>query len=933
MPHAAPAEAVLASLRSDSDRGLALADAANRLEVHGRNALPSAPARPAWRKFAAQFKDGLVLLLIAAAAISALLWWLERDAPAPFEAFAILAIVLLNAAMGFAQQERADRAAAALRRMAAHQANVLRGGEILRIDADQLVPGDIIILNEGDTVAADARLIEVGGLQVSESALTGESMPVIKAIDAVPPAAELGDRTSMVFSGTAIACGHGRAVITATGQGTEMGRIQGLLSATGEVRTPLQLELDQVSRRLGVAVILIGAVMVATLIASRPMLGMSALFEIFILGVALAVAAVPEGLPAIVTAVLAIGVQRMAKRKAIVRTLAAVETLGSADVIATDKTGTLTRNEMTVRIIRTASGTVRLSGSGYAPEGEPDPDPDSARPTEAMREAENLLEAAERASNAVLVFEPSGWSVNGDPTEGALLAAAAKCGLDRAASDRRLPRVGEMAFSSERKRMSTIHRRADGQPGSMLFSKGAPDVLIALCSRERVADGDVELDGERRKAIQDEVDRLASDGLRPLGIACRRLDAYSDFRSAEIDLEQDLTFLGLVGIMDPPRAEAAIAVADARRAGIRVIMITGDHPVTARAIGRELGIEPHDRAATGVEIGHADDAALDRLVRETSIYARVAPEHKLRIVQALRRQGHIVAMTGDGVNDAPALKTADIGVAMGVAGTDVAKEAADIILADDNFSTIVAAVEEGRTIFANIRKFLVYLLSSNIGEVMTMFLGIIGAGLIGLPRDESAIILPLLAVQILWINLMTDGAPALALGLDSAGTTVMSRPPRDADEGVITRAMWQRILMTGMIMALGTLAVFDATLPGGLLPGERTLAAAQTLAFTTLVLFQLVNALATHLGEQSLFSARLFTNKWLWMAVSLSLALQVCVVHFGPLQAAFSTVPLSGSDWLLCAGVASVLLWVRELGIILRHKATPSARQTAIGTA
>jgi Ca2+-transporting ATPase len=730
----------------------------------------------------------------------------------------------------------------------------------------------------------------------------------------------------MIFSGTAATYGRGRAVVVATGMQTQMGRIAGMLKEAPEETTPLQKELDRVGKLLGIIVVVIAVVMIATIILVEDVRGFADFFDVLILGVALAVAAVPEGLPAVVTAVLSIGVQRMAKRNAIVRHLAAVETLGSANVIASDKTGTLTKNEMTVRVVVTASGRVSLGGTGYEPEGEVRHDEGGVIDGKLRFELVRALAAADRANNAVLQEHDGRWMVQGDPTEGALIVAARKAGLEAEALDARLERVGEVPFSSERKLMSTIHTDAEQQERLLVFTKGAPDVLLARCSKELVGEEMKPLTAERRAAILQANEELAGAALRTLGVAARSLPKDA-FKHEEVDerVEQELVFLGLIGMIDPPREEAKDAVARAKGAGIRPIMITGDHPKTAVVIAQELGIVANGRAVsassrravTGAELEKMPEETLDRTVREVPVYARVNPEHKLRIVQALRRGGATVAMTGDGVNDAPALKTADIGVAMGITGTDVSKEAADMVLADDNFATIVAAVEEGRAIFANIRKFLRYLLSSNIGEVMTMFFGVLLARVIGLTAEGAgAIVLPLLATQILWINLVTDGAPALALGVDPADAGLMNVPPRSRDEGVITRRMWFGIFFVGAIMAAGTLLVLDASLPGGLIAGEGNMRYAQTMAFTTLMLFQIFNVFNARSDERSAF-AGLFSNKLLWGAVLLSLVLQVAVIYTPFLQQTFSTVSLSAGDWLRCAAVASSVLWLRELGKIV----------------
>jgi len=907
---------VLAGLDADARRGLGEVEARARLARHGPNELSAEKPVPAWRKFLAQFHDVLVLLLLFATAISGVLWLIERDSALPYEALAILAIVLLNAIMGYVQAARAESAVAALRRMAAANATVLRDGERRSVPAVELVPGDILLIEEGDTVPADGRLIHSTALQTAEAALTGESLPVSKDTAPIPEEAALGDRHNMVFSGTTATYGRGSAVVTATGMQTEMGRIAGLLKATRDEATPLQVELDRVGRILGLVVVAIAVVMIATILLVEDVRGFAALLDVLILGVALAVAAVPEGLPAIVTAVLSIGVQRMANRNAIVRRLVAVETLGSATVIASDKTGTLTRNEMTVRSVVTASGRVDLDGTGYAPEGEVRGAGGKAIDGALRAEMERALAVADRANNAVLREQDGRWTVQGDPTEGALIVAARKVGLDAERLDARFDRVGEVPFSSERKMMSTIHTDAQKRERLLVFTKGAPDVLLPRCSRELVGEETNPLCEARRAEILRSCEELAGEALRTLGVAYRQLPGNAiEAKDMDERIEQDLVFAGVIGMIDPPRREAREAVMRARAAGIRPVMITGDHPTTAGVIARELGIAADGRAVTGAEIDRMPEDLLARTGRETAVYARVNPEHKLRIVKALQSEGAVVAMTGDGVNDAPALKAADIGVAMGMTGTDVSREAADMVLADDNFASIVAAVEEGRAIFSNIRKFLRYLLSSNIGEVMTMFFGVLLAGVIGLPAEGNSVVLPLLATQILWINMVTDGAPALALGVDPPDADVMARPPRPRAEGVITGRMWLGIFFVGFVMATGTLLVLDAGVPGGLIEGSGSLRYAQTMAFTTLTLFQVFNVFNARSDERSAFSG-LFRNRWLWGATGLSLALQVAVVHVPFLQQAFSTVSLSPGDWLRCFAVASSVLWLRELSKI-----------------
>jgi P-type Ca2+ transporter type 2C len=876
---------------------------------------------PGWRRFLSQFGNVLVILLLVATAVSVGLWFVERDTALPYESIAIFAVVLLNATMGFIQESRAEAAVAALRAMSASEASVVRDGERRRVPAAELVPGDVILIEQGDTIPADARVMESTALMTAEAALTGESLPVSKNAAPIAAEAAVADRENMIFSGTAATYGRGSALVTATGMNTEVGRIAGLLhESTAEV-TPLQRELDRTGKVLGFVVLAIAAIMIVTIIVVEDVHGISGIVDVLILGVALAVAAVPEGLPAIVTAVLSIGVQRMARRNAIVRHLAAVEALGSASVIASDKTGTLTRNEMTVRVVVTSSGRVSFGGSGYSPEGEVQREGGGALDGALREELMRALAAADLANNATVHEENGRWMVEGDPTEGALLVAARKAGFSET-FDVRFARIGEIPFSSERKLMSTLHRDKERGDKQTVFTKGAPDVLLARCSSELVGENPVPLTAERRAEIEKTNLALADEAMRTLGVAIRRLteDVHvSAGAEVESSVEQDLVFAGLIGMIDPPRAEAGEAVARAKLAGIRPIMITGDHPRTAAVIARELGISSDGRTMTGADLDKLDDDALAATVAQVSVYARVNPDHKLRIVKALQRDRAIVAMTGDGVNDAPALKTADIGVAMGVMGTDVAREAADIVLADDNFASIVAAVDEGRAIFANIRTFLRYLLSSNIGEVLTMFFGVLLAKRIGLPSENGVIVLPLLATQLLWINLVTDGAPALALGVDPPEDDLMRQPPRPNGEPVITGEMWRGIFFNGVVMAIATLLVLDASLPGGFIPGSGDLRYAQTMTFTCLTLAQFFNVFNSRSDRRSAF-AGIFSNRWVWGALVLSLVLQLAVTYVPAMQQAFGTMPLSFTDWVKCIIPASAVLWMREVWKLLRHR-------------
>jgi len=915
-PYRRPTAEILVALGTDPGQGLSSEAVPALLARHGRNELPAEPPVPSWRRFLRQFQDALTILLLLATLVSFASWWIEREAPVPYEALTILAIVLLNGVLGFLQESRAEQAVAALRAMSAPSARVLRDGRQQQVASAELVPGDILLLEEGDTIAADARVLESISLRLAEAALTGESSPVGKSAAALPVETGVADQVNMVWSGTAAAAGRGRALVVATGAATEIGRIARSIQQAEDTATPLQKELDRVGKLLGLAVVAIALLIGATVLWLTPTRSLSVLVDVLLLAVSLAVAAVPEGLTAITTIVLSLGTQRMARRHVIVRRLSSVETLGSTTTICSDKTGTLTKNEMTVRAVVTASGAVELTGIGYQPSGEVQRDGRPVTDPGVLGEVQELLAAATLVNNAVLVEQEGRWAIQGDPTEGALLVAARKVGHAAADLNLRFPRVGEVPFSSERKLMSTGHADAEDGGRRVVFAKGAPDVLLSRCTQERAAGGSRPLTPARREEILRQVDRLAAAALRTLGLATRDggADLFGDALGEEV--EQGLVWLGLVGMIDPPRPEARASVAQALRAGVRPVLITGDHPVTAAAIAAELGIAgPGARALVGAQLERLGEAELREQVRQVSVYARVAPEHKLRIVQALHQNGEIVAMTGDGVNDAPALKAADIGVAMGITGTDVAKGAADMVLTDDNFASIVAAVEEGRSIFANIQRFLRYLLSSNIGEVLVMFLGVVLAGVLGLvPAEGSGLVVPLLATQILWINLLTDSGPALALGVEPADPGVMLRPPRDPRRGVITGRMWIDIVLVGGVMALGTLLVMDWELPGGLLtapgpqPGFRH---ARTMAFTTLVFFQLFNAWNARFVEASAFR-NFLGNRWLWLAVLSSAALQVAVIYLPFLQQAFDTVPLGAADWLECLLVASTVLWIVE---------------------
>ena len=902
---------VARQLDTDAARGLTQAEAARRLAADGPNELDTPPSTPTWRKALAQFQDPLIYLLLAATAVSVGAWAIEGATGLPVDAIVIAAIVLLNAVLGFVQEARADNAVAALAGLTAASSTVMRGGELTTVPSSALVRGDLLVLGEGDSVGADARLVWARSLRITESSLTGESGAATKDALTLSSPAPLGERRDMVFKGTAVSQGVGRAIVTGTGMRTEVGAIATMLETTEAHPTPLQIEISVIGRTLSVVVIAIALVVMLTIVLVQGVSTPADFVTVFLLGVSLAVAAVPEGLPAILSVILSVGVQRMATQNAVVKNLKSVETLGSASVICCDKTGTLTRNEMTIQRVLTASGHVDVTGIGYRPHGDVLQAGEALTDAALLAEVQLVLGAGSLANNAQLSEHDGEWQIQGDPTEAAFLVAAAK--LDgtngRVAG---FDRIDEMPFTSERKMMSTLHQERGG--GTLhIFSKGAPDVLLRLCSQAQVGDTVVPLTDELRRRALDHVQELSEQAYRTLGVAYNRADETTAPLD-ELD-ERDLVYAGVVGIIDPPRAEAKTAIAEAHRAGVRVVMITGDHPVTAARIAADLGlVEPGAAALSGIELDRLDEDGLRNAVRTTSVFARVSPHHKLLIVDALQANGDIVAMTGDGVNDAPALKSADIGVAMGITGTEVTREAAKMILLDDNFATIVGAVRAGRVILDNIKKFLRYLLSSNMGEVLTVFLGVLLAGVLGLTGASSeTVVLPLLVTQILWINLVTDSGPALAMGVDPEIDDVMARAPRGPADRAIDLRMWAGILTTGLVMAVVTLATIDLFLPDGLFPaGRDSLAVARTAGFTTLVFAQLFNTLNARSALTSAFH-RLFVNRWLWASLGLGVLLQLAVVELPVLQTAFGTASLDAWHWGICLMMASVVLWAEEL--------------------
>ena len=944
-PSLTEANEVAKALDVDTNTGLSSAEAQRRLEKFGPNQLASAPPVPKWKKFLAQFQDPLVYLLLAATVISLIAWFIERSHGTagevlPFDAIVIILILIVNAVLGYIQEARAEQAVEALAQMTAPQTSVLRDGKIVHINTADVVPGDIVVLGEGDTVSADGRLFAAASLRIAEASLTGESVPVGKKPDTLDSAKALGDRTNMIFNGTSVTQGTGRAIVTGTGMNTQVGKIADMLSQTDDEDTPLQKEMTHVSKILGIAVCIIAAVVLVALFITQGFHKMpDDLIDSLLLAVSLAVAAVPEGLATILTVVLALGVQRMAKHNAIVKKLSSVETLGSASVICSDKTGTLTRNEMTVERIVTPSGEVQLTGTGYEPKGKMLGMGGAAIEESAPVNAEALrtIAVGAFANDGDLRQNDAGqWEIVGDPTEVSLVVASRKIKADRALG--KLDRVAEVPFTSERKRMAVIGKDSSDNGNLSVYAKGAPDVLLGYCTRIAVGDAVRPMTEGDRQEILATVERLSGEAYRTLGEAYRPLGTTSladipgiktnaagqvtDISEQSDVIERDLIWAGMVGIIDPPRTEVRDSVAEAHRAGIRTVMITGDHPLTAARIASDLGIiEKGGKALTGDQLdAMPDEAAFDKATSEVSVYARVAPEHKLKIVESMQRQGNIAAMTGDGVNDAPAVKSADIGVAMGITGTEVTKESAKMILADDNFSTIVAAVREGRVIFDNIRKFLRYLLSSNVGEVFTVFGGVMLAGVLGITQPgTTGVAVPLLATQLLWINLLTDAAPALAMGVDPQTDDVMARSPRKLTDRVIDRDMWIDIAFIGIIMAAVTLIGMDMHLEGGLFTDrsiggthEFQMIEARTMGFTILVFAQLFNAIASRSARQSAFVG-LFSNKWLWGAIGLSVVLQLVVIYVPFLNSAFGTTPLGPWAWVECICLAAVVLIASEI--------------------
>jgi len=899
--HALEVEDILQTLESDRS-GLSKTEARKRLERFGPNELVKKRGVSPWMLFLEQFKSFLIIILLIAVTLSAVLGEVV-------DAIIIGVIILFACGLGFIQEYRAEKAMEALKRMAAPTASVLRDGDETEIPARELVPGDMIIITTGDRIPADARLIEAVNLRTNEAPLTGESTPVEKISAPIEDEVSVGDRRNMVYMGTAAVYGRGTAIVTGTGMITEFGKIAGMLQEVKTERTPLQINLDRTGKWIAIA-----ALSLCFILAGLGVIRGHEILEMLIWGIALAVAAVPEALPAVVVISLALGVRRMVKRHALIRRLPAVETLGCTTFICSDKTGTLTQDKMTVRRIYVDDKLIDITGFGYEPKGEFYVNGTTFVPRQETA-FQTLLNIGVLCNDTSLTSVDGIWAIKGDPTEGSLVVAAAKGGLSQEDIRSQLPRLGEIPFSSERKRMTTVHRTPQGK---IAYSKGAPEVILSSCNHINQNGQERELTNAVRDNIQSIAQGMADDALRVLGMAYKQL---SDTTEITETIERDMVFVGLVGMIDPPRAEAKEAIKLCDQAGVKSVMITGDHKTTAVAIAKELGLLKGGLALTGAELDRISHEELEGLVERIEVYARVSPAHKLRVVEALSKRGHVVAMTGDGINDAPALKKADIGVAMGITGTDVTKEAADMVLTDDNFASIVSAVEEGRGIFGNIKKYLMYLLSSNLGEILLMAGAILLGPLIGLPSGA----IPLVAIQILWVNLATDGLPAIALSIDPPDPDIMEQKPRPRGQGVFTRPVIILMAIGGIWSCLVNLGIFKWTLDTG-----RGMLEAQGLCFLTLVLIQFFKAYNFRSEKHSIFKIGFFRNKWLNLAIVWEIMLLLLIVYTPFLQGSFRTFSLSAFDWLIVILLAATIFPVIEMTkIVIRWRQRGSETQMA----
>ncbi|WP_071395392.1 calcium-translocating P-type ATPase, SERCA-type [Bacillus tuaregi] len=876
------------ALNTDLSSGLSTADVKQRLKQYGRNELEEGEKQSAWLLFFSQFKDFMVLVLLAATLISGFLGEY-------IDAIAIIAIVIVNAFLGFFQEIKAEKSLQALKELSAPQVQVLRDGQWIKIASKEIVPGDVLKFSSGDRIGADLRLVDVKSLEIEESALTGESLPVSKRTGALT--AEnlgIGDMENMAFMGTMVTRGNGIGVVVGTGMKTAMGQIADLLQSAEAMTTPLQRRLEQLGK-----ILIVTALLLTTLVVIVGVFQGNDLYTMFLAGVSLAVAAIPEGLPAIVTVALSLGVQRMIKQNAIVRKLPAVETLGCASVICSDKTGTMTQNEMTVTHLWSSGQTWFVDGVGYEPRGA---FYQNAERIDVNNEKalQQMLMFGMLCNHAELIQKKKEFVVDGDPTEGALLVAAMKAGYNRENLLTEFKIVQEFPFDSTRKMMSVIIKDPNGR--QFVVTKGAPDILVGK-SEAILWNGKKQLlSQDAKQTVQSAINELASKALRTIAIGFKEISSQTLVLD-EKEAEKNLTIIGLQGMIDPPRPEVKLAVKECKDAGIKTVMITGDHVITAKAIAKQLGIlSNQSKVLDGPALSEMSLEELEAVVEDVSVFARVSPEHKLKIVKALQNRGHIVAMTGDGVNDAPAIKAADIGVAMGITGTDVAKEASALVLLDDNFATIKSAIKEGRNIYENIRKFIRYLLASNVGEILVMLF----AMLLALP-------LPLVPIQILWVNLVTDGLPAMALGLDQPEGDVMKRKPRNPKEGVFARGLGWKIISRGFLIGLVTLLAFIFAYKDN----PEQLEYAQTVAFATLVLAQLIHVFDCR-SEKSILSRNPFGNKYLVWAVILSLFMVLAVIYYPPLQPIFHTVPIVASDWWIITGLSAVPTFLLAGSFLLR---------------
>lgn len=908
-------------LQSDRSTGLNFSQVGKRLQRYGSNELVETAGRSPLDIFADQFKNVMLLMLLAVAIISAVLD--VREALAlnkfifPKDAVAIFVIVLLNGILGYAQESGAEKALAALKNLASSKVRVIRNGEMLEVDSKELVPGDLMLLEAGVKVPADGRLLEVANLQIREAALTGEAHAVSKQANLVlPENVPLGDRLNLVFSGTEVVQGRATVLVTGTGMDTELGKIATALQNVETEPTPLQKRMNQ----LGNTLVTGSIILVAIVIIGGTLVNPDLFVELIEVSLSMAVAVVPEGLPAVITVTLALGTQRMVQRYALIRKLPAVETLGSVTTICSDKTGTLTQNKMVVQAIHTATHSAHVTGEGYTPVGEFQVEGQAFSAAE-QPEIQALLSACILCNDAVLQKENGEWVILGDPTEGALLSLAGKAGFHKDEQEYRHPRVAEFPFSSERKRMSVIVKDNGKGQGEMfhsptptpytLFCKGSPELTLERCTQIQIGDRVEQLTQKQRSHILEQNNQLASRGLRVLGFATKVLTDLPPEASEDVS-ETGLTWLGLVGMLDAPRPEVREAVAKCRMAGIRPVMITGDHQLTAQAIAADLGIAKFDDAVvTGQQLDSFTEMELEAAVRDINVYARVSPEHKLKIVRELQQQGCIVAMTGDGVNDAPALKQANIGVAMGLTGTDVSKEASDMVLLDDNFATIVSAVEEGRVVYTNIRRFIRYILGSNIGEVLT----IAAAPLLGLGG------VPLSPLQILWMNLVTDGLPALALAIEPGRLAVMKQPPKDPQENIFARGLGSYMIRVGIILAIVTIALmiwaydYTAQVQGGALERDRW----RTMVFTVLCLAQMGHAFAARSTSRLTIELNPFSNPALLASVTITTFLQLLLIYVEPLRNFFNTHYLSPTELLICVGFSALIfVWIEAEKLVMR---------------